>query len=379
MDRRDFFKGMAGLGATAFLATSCSSLLLDEQQVTTNKTTSKSNCGNSPSNASSGSFSFVHVTDQHVQARRKGEAGYLKCVQTINALNPKPAFVMMGGDMVFDGCYSPKERYLDNIRIYKEVSNELEMPYFHCMGNHDPLGLHPRRKVQVNDPDFGKKCIMDKLDWPSPYYSFDFQGWHFIVLDSIKVVDIPDKGPTYIPAIDDEQLEWLRGDLGNSGGKPSVAFMHIGAFSNIAQINQNMESKAMDGGMIINNTKDLRLILERHNVKALVQGHSHQIDEFMFNNIWYITSASGSGCWWSGNWNGYDPGYTVFKCDAGKLAWEHVTYQWEPQLEPEDDLERKKTAEYAELLKNKEAAKNEDAAKGKSLIIKPTPKLHVKL
>src|SRR5215212_7499809 len=59
-----------------------------------------------PSPASAGSFSFVHLTDQHVTHRRHAPDGYAKCIASINALQPAPDFVLMGGDMVFDGIYT---------------------------------------------------------------------------------------------------------------------------------------------------------------------------------------------------------------------------------------------------------------------------------
>src|SRR6188508_3873941 len=62
-----------------------------------------------PSTAPAGSFSFVHLTDQHVTHRRHAPEGYKKCIAAINAIQPAPDFVLMGGDMVFDGTYTAKD------------------------------------------------------------------------------------------------------------------------------------------------------------------------------------------------------------------------------------------------------------------------------
>ena len=35
----------------------------------------------------------------------------------------------------------------------------------------------------------------------------------------------------------------------------------------------------------------------------------------------------------------------MFHCRGEELTWEHVSFPWVPQLEPEDTLERKKTEE----------------------------------
>ena len=58
-------------------------------------------------------FRIAHVTDQHVTSRRKGHLGYQKCVDSINGLRPSPDFVLMGGDMVFDGLYTDLDVFRD--------------------------------------------------------------------------------------------------------------------------------------------------------------------------------------------------------------------------------------------------------------------------
>src|SRR3712207_3362022 len=67
------------------------------------------------------SFTFVHLTDQHVTHRRHAPEGYRKCIQSINELKPTPDLVLMGGDMVFDGCYTAKDDYANQIRLFKEI------------------------------------------------------------------------------------------------------------------------------------------------------------------------------------------------------------------------------------------------------------------
>lgn len=308
-------------------------------------------------------FTFVHLTDMHVTRRRKGDQGYRKCIETVRALKPRPALALMGGDLAFDGNYSPKADFEGNIRLYREISDEMGIPYYNCMGNHDALGWSSRRKVAVDDPEIGKKMIMNRLGWEKSYYSFDHGGWHFVVLDSIYPVSGPD-GPTYEPRIGAEQLEWLGYDLGRAAGRPTVAVTHIAAFCNRGQITGNPEYRAMDGHMVIWDTKELRTVLERHNVKALLQGHSHTIEEYRYNGVWYLTSAAVSGSWWAGDWVGSPPGYTVFRCDGDRLTWEHVTFPWEPHLEENDTLERRKIAEHEAFQQEQQTLLEKERAAG---------------
>lgn len=337
LTRREFLGSLAATGAGAFLAPTA----VSEPEAP----------------ARDADFTFVHLTDMHVTHKRKGDEGYRKCIESVLSLKPRPAFALMGGDLAFDGLYTPKADFEEQIRLYKEVTSGLNMPVHNCMGNHDALGWSARRKCSADDPDIGKKLIMDRLEWEKPYYSFDFAGWHFAVLDSIYPIKGKD-GPSYEPRIGAEQLEWLAGDLGAAGDRPKVCLTHIAAFCNVGQLNGDREAKAMNGSMVLWDTRELREILERHKVLALLQGHSHRIEEYRLGGVWYLTSAAVSGAWWAGSWVGSPPGYTVLRCKGGaaggrpptaaapaELTWEHRAFDWQEQLEPEDELERKKIAE----------------------------------
>lgn len=287
------------------------------------------------------SFRIVHLTDQHVTSRRQGHEGYKKCIQSINALDPAPDLVLMGGDMVFDGLYTELETYQESIRLYRSITEELNVPYYHCLGNHDVLGLSSRRKVPKDHPGIGRKMIMEELGMEKDYYSFNHKGWHFVVLNSIFEFE-GENGPAYKPMIGEEQMDWLRHDLGDHKDMPAILVSHMPAFSHKGQINSDFEMMAMSP-FILQDNIDLRYVLERHNVKMLLQGHTHINEDFRFNDVWYTTSQSASAAWWGGNWLGFKPGYTVF--ELGKkdiLKWFPVEYEWEHQLEPEDTVERER-------------------------------------
>lgn len=289
-------------------------------------------------------FTFAHLTDSHVRRKRQGHLGYEACIQAVNNLEPNPELVLMGGDMVFDGCYTEKEDWLDQVELVRSLSDQLNMPWYGCLGNHDALGLNGRRKVALDDPQLGKEYLMEKLGMPAAYYSFDAHGWHFVVLDSNEMIEHPEYGPVTIASIGEEQREWLANDLGKNAGKPTVVVTHVALFCANGQIDGNQEAKAMS--LVISENRQVREILERHGVKAVLQGHSHMIEDYKYNGVWYITSPAVSGCWWSGEWNGHPAGFTLLKATPdGELVWERKGFEWEWVLEPEDTLEKKKIEE----------------------------------
>lgn len=350
LTRRRFVGGSLALGAAALLP-GCA-----DRRQTSPADPQAARAATSPP----ADFTFVHLTDMHVTPKRWGDRGYQACIESVRVLSPRPAFALMGGDLAFDGLYTDKSAFAEQIRLYREISAGLGLPHYPCIGNHDVLGWSPRRKVPASDPQLGKRMIMDALEWEQSYYSFDHGGWHFAVLDSIHPTHTPD-GPGYEPRIGPAQLEWLGHDLGRAADRPKVCLTHIAAFCNIGQWTGDPKARAL-GGMCVLDTKDLRLTLERHNVRALLQGHSHKIEEYRLNDVWYLTSAAVSGAWWAGRWTGSAPGYTVFRCRGDQLTWEHHVFPWEEHLEPEDELERRRNEELRQAEQEQRQRRDQERA-----------------
>lgn len=308
-------------------------------------------------------FSFVHLTDSHVYDRRSGYEGYAKCLRSVNKLKDSPDFVLMGGDMVFDGLYNEKSDYIGWIDRFKALSDQLDCKWYPSMGNHDPFGWNPRRKTSIDDPDIGTKIIQEKLEWPETYYSFDHKGWHFTILDCIHPVD-SENGTIYKPMIDEKQLAWLANDLGSAGDKPKVVMLHIAVFYLGHQAEGNKDVSAVSANMHIQNNKEVREVLERHNVKLVLQGHCHHNELVKFNGVTYLTSGAASGAWWAGDWVGAKPGYTQIFCTENDFYTDYLTYGWEAKLDPKDTLEKDRQQKYDAYLKEQKALADRERTNG---------------
>jgi hypothetical protein len=134
---------------------------------------------------------------------------------------------------------------------------------------------------------------------------------------------------------------------------------HIAAFCHLGQMNGDPKINPF-GHMVVEDTVKFRNIIERHHVKAVLQGHSHVPEDFYYNGIWYITSQAVSAAWWGGNWKGFLPGYTVFHATEETLRWERTVYEWQHQLEPEDTLERQKIAEREAFEKQQSTLRDQE-------------------
>jgi 3',5'-cyclic AMP phosphodiesterase CpdA len=112
--------------------------------------------------------------------------------------------------------------------MYSEITQGLNMPVHQTIGNHDIFGIDPAAGVSENHPEHGKKMFASRVGNGSTYRSFDFQDWHFVLLDSVSVTS--ELG--YEGRIDQQQFNWLQKDLKSVGTqRPVVLVSHIPFFS----------------------------------------------------------------------------------------------------------------------------------------------------
>jgi 3',5'-cyclic AMP phosphodiesterase CpdA len=269
-------------------------------------------------------FSFAFLTDIHLQPEKAAVAGFRQAIDSVNKLNP--VFVITGGDLVMDALDQTYGRVDSLYDLYIEVSGELNMPVYNTVGNHEVYGWHREEEGIESNPEFGKKMFESKMG--ERFYSFDHKNWHFIILDAIY----RGEDGHYIGKIDQEQLEWLKADLGKTDKlTPIVITVHIPFITSRTQLSQGALAANSEGGVITNSLEVLKLFSE-HNLKLVLQGHLHYNEDlFVGNKVHFITGGAVSGRWWS-NKPGDHPeeGFQMIHVKGDELNSEYIDFGWTP-------------------------------------------------
>lgn len=271
-------------------------------------------------NSDNNDFTFVFATDIHLTEERNATEGFLQAIDSINKIAPD--FVLTGGDVIMDALGQTYGRSDTLYNLYEETSKKINAPVYNTMGNHEVFGLYERSGVSPSHKEYGKKMYEDRL--AKRYYSFDHKNWHFIVLDGIGITD----DRHYYGFVDSVQVEWLKQDLAKTGKEiPVVISTHIPLLSVGEQI-MNGPTKAFGQGSVITNAHEIIDILEQYNVKLVLQGHLHFLEDINYNGIHYLTGGAVSSNWWQGTRYGMEEGFVQVNMSGNNFSWNYVDFGW---------------------------------------------------
>jgi len=189
--------------------------------------------------AQDSNFRFIHITDTHIGSAN-GNKYSPAIVQDILTNYSDAGFIVHGGDLTELGMPQEYQRYL-------EIMKPLKQPIYHIPGNHESRWT-----------DAGKGYFKSLIG--STYTSWDYQGLHFIALD------------TSIPqgqhgSLDKEMLEWLKKDLKDvNQSTPVVIFAHHPIFFD----------EAIDATKFMDNDWELWPVVKDYNVVGVFTGHGHK-------------------------------------------------------------------------------------------------------
>ena len=280
-------------------------------------------------------FRIAHLTDIHIQPERRGAEGLAACLEHVRGLSPRPDLVITGGDLIMDGFAATERRTKLQWDLWRGAwrdgwSGEL----MHCLGNHDIWGWDRKSSETTGDePLWGKKWACDLLELPSRFYSFDRGGWHFVVLDSTH----PHGEKGYTARLDEEQWEWLCGDLKQTpAATPVVLVSHIPILDGGTLMYRDTEKSGNwvvpHSWMHIDARRIKDLFAQHPNVRLCLSGHIHLYARTVYNGVTYVGDGAVSGAWWKGMNEQTPEGYgLVDLARDGTFTDRYVTYGWKAE------------------------------------------------
>ena len=262
-------------------------------------------------------FTFLFITDTHLQPELNADYGCHMAFAAARSI--KADFAIQGGDHVFDalGVNAARANMLRD--MYRRTADDLSLPVHHTIGNHDCFGVYTTSGVRPTDPMYGKKYFEDA--WGALHYAFDHKGVHVVVLDSIGItVDREYEG-----RIDDAQLAWLARDLSAlAPGTPVIVVTHIPLVTSVDQYAPPLHLK--HHSISVANAFDVLPLFDTVNVLAVLQGHTHVLEQVDWHGVPYITGGAVCGNWWHGTRLGTPEGFLVVDVAAGKVQTRYETF-----------------------------------------------------
>ena len=270
--------------------------------------------------ADSESFSVAFLTDIHLQPERNAVPGFIKALDTVNSL--KPDFIITGGDLIMDALGQSYGRADSLYILYQETIKKAEVPVYNTMGNHEIYGIYSRAEADPAHPEYGEK-MYEKRIGPS-YYSFMHKGWKFMVLNSIEDT----KRNKYVGLIDTVQIAWIAKELENTAPEtPIVISTHIPFISVMTQ-RYGGSTVSNDSSLVVYNSSPVLDLFREHNLKLVLQGHLHVLEDIFYEGVHYITGGAVSAGWWKGPYLTCEEGFLWLTFGKNDFTWKYIDSGW---------------------------------------------------
>ncbi|WP_299468305.1 metallophosphoesterase [uncultured Gimesia sp.] len=218
----------------------------------------------------------LHYADKPPAGSRHYRETITKLKEVIDRFqSDEPEFVVFHGDLIDSGDSLDQEK-LHLQTIVKAIS-AIPFPKHYVLGNHCVDQL---KKVE----------FLQGVGQKDSYYSFDKNGFHFVVLDSCFKSDGTPYGRRNFKWTDanvpEPELQWLQADLKQTA-HPTIVFAH-----------QPLDLEDTDAHAVKNSSVVRQVLEESGKVAAVFQGHSHRNHYSEIADIHYCTMVAmveGSG------------------------------------------------------------------------------------
>ncbi len=189
-------------------------------------------------------FTFFYLTDPQSQRKDQYER-FASVIETAYDLYPDGRFVVSAGDQVDAG---------ENVKHWNYFLNSteafLDLPFMPTTGNHEDAGAAITENFVL--PNIPEQDLETGV-----YYSYDYNGVHFTVLNTND--DEDDK-------LSETQLDWMINDIKSSDAKWKIVVLHKAPYSN---------GSHYDDGEVEGIRSQLSALLPYLGVDMVLQGHDH--------------------------------------------------------------------------------------------------------
>jgi len=253
-------------------------------------------------------FVFVHVTDTHVSTNPRSVAGLSRFVREVNALEPKPRFVVNSGDLLnlSKSLESSPAAGHAGFRNYVGIMNHLSMPCYNVAGDHTDssyrLDEFPR-----GDHRCGKPMYWEYLG--PHFFSFEYGAIHFVSVDYGYHLG---------------RIQRLVGGRQREYPTLEVQPMHVN------WLRRDMSQRTPGTFVITSSEYDLTKhcpgfleMARQHDVRLQLVG-DHHVVTYKSRPVPYRVGGALAGCWWNPKADGLCPdlspqGYLIYRVKGEKL------------------------------------------------------------
>lgn len=270
----------------------------------------------------------VFFTDVHARTEWGTTGALARAVAAINA--QKPDLVIGGGDYITDGFESSAEAVEPRWAAFLDMREKIAAPFQPALGNHDLVAVAPGDgSPPAADP---RGAFREKLGVERTCRSFDFKGWHVILLDAIEVTG---DALRYRGFVGPEEMDWLKGDLAAlAPDTPIVLVSHMPLMTPFFQATEGPTAAAPANRVVVN-SRDVLKLFEGRTLALVLQGHTHVHDAIEWRGTRFVTGGAVCGQWWRGPWHGTEEGFTVVALDpCDRPRWWYVDYGWDAVRPP---------------------------------------------
>jgi hypothetical protein len=253
-------------------------------------------------------YTFVHVTDTHISENRRSLEGLSRFVKEVNALIPKPRFVLNSGDLLnlHKALLNTPASGHAAFRNYVGIMNHLSMPSYNVAGDHTDSSY------RITEFPRGDHRCAKAMYWEylgPHFFSFEYGKIHFMSVDfgyhlgkrKIKVNGKELDYPTN--EVQPMHTKWMRQDMSH---RSPGSFVVTSAESDLTKHCPGFLDMA-----------------KQHDVRFQLTGDIHVVSEKK-RPVPYRTGGALAGCWWNPKANKLCPdlspqGYMIYRVNGEQL------------------------------------------------------------